>query len=56
MIINKTDIENFVASYDAIQHLSFEDLLDDEEKVVIEHNLLFNIIKYFRLVVDKSED
>lgn len=44
----KTVFEESVDSYEAIQTLQDHGLLDDEEKAVIEHNLLFNIIKVMK--------
>lgn len=45
--------ERYIGCYKAIQLLGDEDVLDEEEKTVYEHNLLFNIIETFSSEVEE---
>lgn len=45
--------KEFISSYSAIQTLERNDLFDEEEKAVHEHNLLFNIIQTMKMEVEE---
>lgn len=45
----KRMLQDYIESYEAIQTLEKNGLLDEEEKATHEHNLLFQIIKEMKL-------
>lgn len=45
--------KRYIGCYKAIQLLGDGDVLDEEEKTVCEHNLLFDIIETFRSEVEE---
>lgn len=49
----KKALKKYIACYEAIQLLEHEDIFDEEEKSVHEHNLLFNIVEAFRSEVEE---
>lgn len=48
MNIMSEKIETLITGYDALQFLYSISIIDDEEKAVHEHNLLFQTVEYFR--------
>lgn len=49
----KRIFKEYISSYNAIQTLTRNDLFDEEEKAVHEHNLLFNIIQTMKMEVEE---
>lgn len=49
----KSIFEKYIKCYEAIETLHMNGILDEEEKAVHEHNLLFNIVETMKTEVEE---